>query len=500
MATPRTGSRWTVLESGRRGEPEGVVERLPRWARAADLVSIAIAVVAAIIAATGGFRLRFGEYRFALTSPYRPLLLAAAIAGVRHLLVREQPICAHVLLQARRWRRATPLREAAAVFLGSRPAILFVGLFAVLMIGYAPGTPPWRDSENELFNLPLRWDAGWYLQIAESGYSYIPEAGDREQQNIVFFPAYPMATRAVALVFGNYKASYVAAGMLVSLSAFLFALAYLFAFARDAIGHERAATALWLIAAYPFALFFGAIYTESLYLLAALGAFHHFRRREFVRTGLWGLVIGLTRPNGGLLSVPLVLLALTPWLPAAIAGGGPAERWAAVRRPRDLAPALAAAAACALGTLLYSIFIWGMTGNPLAWASGHAAWGRHYTSVAGLVTTRASFIGHAGLYEYAARSPYDLLNVLGAGFVLAAVWPVWRRFGVAFAAFIAINILPPLTTGGFLSAGRLSSVLFPAFVWLAAAVPERQRTPWIVGFAVTQALCAALFFTWRPLF
>ena len=141
-----------------------------------------------------------------------------------------------------------------------------------------------------------------------------------------------------------------------------------------------------------------------------------------------------------------------------------------------------------------------MTGSPFAWASGHAAWGRHYTSLTHLVATRYNFIGHAGLYEYVAPSPYDLLNVLGALFVLAAAWPVWRRFGMAFAAFILINILPPLTTGGFLSAGRFSSVLFPAFVWLAGAVPLRQRTVWIVSFAMLQALNAALFYTWRPLF
>ena len=36
-----------------------------------------------------------------------------------------------------------------------------------------------------------------------------------------------------------------------------------------------------MLAAYPFALFFGALYTESLFLLAAVGAFYHFRRREF---------------------------------------------------------------------------------------------------------------------------------------------------------------------------------------------------------------------------
>ena len=213
--------------------------------------------------------------------------------------------------------------------------------------------------------------------------------------------------------------------------------------------------------------------------------------------------------------MPLALLALAPWLPSAMTGGPPADDRADARpgarafsldeargkQASDrLAPACAAAAACLFGTLLYSIFIWGMTGNPIAWASGHVAWGRHYISLPLLVTTRAGFIAQAGLYEYVARSPYDLLNVLGALFVLVSVWPVWRRFGIAYAAFILVNILPPLTSGGFLSAGRLSSVLFPAFVWLAAAVSPRQRTAWIVSFAMLQAMCAALFYTWRPLF
>jgi hypothetical protein len=503
---PDVRARWTVIQADRAVEPA-----LPWWARAADLVAIALVIVGVTVSASGGFRLRFGDWRFALTSLYRPLLLAALVAGARHLLVRDPPIYLPAFRQAQRWARSAALRTAASVFAGSRPAIVAAGLLAVLMFGYPPGAPPWRDYDNELLNLPLRWDAGWYLQIAENGYSYIPEAGAAAQQNIVFFPACPMVTRVVGLLLGNQKTAYVAAGTVVSLAAFLFALAYLYAFARDEIGDERAPAALWLLAAYPFALFFGAIYTESLYLLAALGAFHHFRRREFVRAGIWGLIIGLTRPNGGLLTLPLALLALSPWLPPAIAGGRPADDQPGARAglrsgarafqvSDRMTPALAAAAMCAVGTLLYSTFIWGMTGNPIAWASGHAAWGRHYTSLAHLVATRYTVIGDAGLYQYVARSPYDLLNVLGAAFVLAAVWPVWRRFGIAFAAFILVNMLPPLTTGGFLSAGRLSAVLFPAFVWLAAAVPPRQRTAWIVSFAMLQALCAALFYTWRPLF
>ncbi len=153
-----------------------------------------------------------------------------------------------------------------------------------------------------------------------------------------------------------------------------------------------------------------------------------------------------------------------------------------------------------VGMLLYSAFIWRLTGNPLQWAAGHLAWGRQYRGLSVLVTERYEYLSQGGLYAYTSQIPADLLNGLGALFVLGAAWPVARRLGIAYAVFILINILPPLAAGGFLSAGRFSSVLFPAFVWFASAVPERQRPAWLAGFMAVQAFNATLFYTWRPLF
>ena len=75
-----------------------------------------------------------------------------------------------------------------------------------------------------------------------------------------------------------------------------------------------------------------------------------------------------------------------------------------------------------------------------------------------------------------------------------------RRLGLAYGLFMVINILPALPIGGLLSAGRFSSVLFPAFIWLATAIPSNHRAGWIATFAALQAFGAALFYTWRPLF
>ena len=72
---------------------------------------------------------------------------------------------------------------------------------------------------------------------------------------------------------------------------------------------------------------------------------------------------------------------------------------------------------------------------------------------------------------------------------LAAVWPVYRRFGLPFAVFILITILPPMSAGGLLSMGRVTSVLFPVFLWMGAAVPARHRVAWIGAVRVITGIC-----------
>jgi hypothetical protein len=472
----------------------------PRWARSVDLLCLAIVVLAIVIAAFGGFRMRVAGVRFALTSPYRTLLWAVVLSVVRHALAPQPPIYRHLPERVAAAWRTPAVRASARALVSTRLAVLFVGYMAVFTIGYREGGAPWKLVEdNEFLNLQARWDVGWYLGIAIDGYRYTPNR-PLDQQNIVFFPAYPLLMRVAGRLLGGASTSFVLGGTLISLAGFFVALAYLFSFAREMLDDDEAAgDAVWLLAAFPFALFFSAVYTESLFLAASLGAFHHFRRRELVRAGAWGLLVGLTRPPGCFVSVPLAILAVEPLLPSWLAGGPKRER-ADSASLGALVPSIAAAAMPGVGMLLYSAFIWQLTGDPLAWAKGHAAWGREYSGLGVLVTQRYEWLSHGGIYAYTSQVPGDLLNAIGPVFVLAAAWPVARRFGLAYAAFILVNILPPLAAGGLLSAGRFSSVLFPAFVWLAGAVPVKQRPGWIAGFMALQALNAAMFYTWRPLF
>jgi hypothetical protein len=474
---------------------------LPRWARAADLVCLALLALAIVVAEWGGFRERVAGVRIALTSPWRLVGLAALVTAVRHAIVSRPPIYADLPRRARTaWGRPSA-RAAWGALVATRPIILFVGYLAVVMVGYNHGRPPLRLSENEVANLQVRWDMAWYFGIATEGYRVLSH-NPNDQQNIVFFPAFPLIVRVVGRLLGGTSLSFVAAGTLVALAAFFWALTYLFRFARDLLGDDDPARqAVWFIAAYPFALFFSAMYTESLYLLGAVGAFYHFRRRELWAAGAWGLLVGLTRPNGCFLSIPLAVMAVAPWLPRWLVGGPDADiDRAPDRRSVGAFVRALAAAMPGVGVLLYSAFIWNLTGNPLAWAAGHAAWGREYVGLGALVADRYAWLATQGVYAYSSQVPGDLVNGLGALFVLAAAVPVARRLGLAYSVFILVNILPPMAAGGLLSVGRFSSVMFPAFVWFATAVPVRHRTGWLASFMAFQAFNATLFYTWRELF
>jgi hypothetical protein len=376
-------------------------------------------------------------------------------------------------------------------FVATRLAVIAIGFLAVYTIGMPREARGLSISDSQLVNLPLRWDAGWYLNIARIGYMWTPRDAGR-QQNIAFFPAFPMAMRVLGYVFGRSGLAYLYAGVLISHVAFLVALVLLFELAREELGDRSgAAAAVVLLATYPFSVFHGAVYTESLYLLGVLGAMLSMKHRHWGRAALWGLLVGLTRPNGFILSATLgVLLLETAW---------DTSRTALTTFWRSIPmPAVLAVAAPIVGAAVYCLFIWQFTGNPLQWSEQHAAWGRTYKGLSPF-TAAAEYTAEYGVESYIEALPYDFINAIPTVCALALSIPVGRRFGWAYTVFILTNLVPPLLVGGLMSTGRLTATLFPIFIWLGGTA--RSSTPTIVMvFAMLQSLVAALFYTWRPLF
>ena len=499
----------------------GATATLPVWARAADAATVLLGLTALNVILLGGIR----AGALSISGPWRLLFLLVVVCGLRHYLIRTTP------LHRRLWSGLTAAWRNEAVCaalpmaVATRLSVLLVGYFAVVSMGYAPGAPPYRVSENEAVNLAARWDTGWYLGIAMDGYAW--EAEVEGQQSIAFFPGYPLVVKGVANLLGAHDlvrrsldawddslldagarrtlpdrrvglpedrnpATFLGSALLVSLLSFAWSLVWLYRLAREHLDAQAARGAMLLLAAYPFAVFFSAGYSESLMLLAVVGAFYHAKRRRWGWAAAWGLLAGITRPNGFLLAAPLAVLALEPVLTRGMSAA------AGDRSGRGILAACAASAMPVVGALLFSAFVYTVTGDPFTWREAHAAWGRNYTGFAELWHPFERFF-QVGMEAYTAAQPVEVFNLLGAILACVLIWPVTRRFGAAYGVFMVLNLVPPLLFGGYLSMGRVSSLLFPMFLYLAAVLNERQRHALAVGFACLQGLAAVLFFTWHRL-
>jgi hypothetical protein len=469
--------------------------RLPKWATALDVIAVVMALVAISVAISGGFRVWVFESRVSVTDWWRPALWSAIAIALRHALVRRDPLSHRLFRGLTGWWRSPDTRTVLPIHLVSRFGVLAVGFLAVLLIGFPPeATNRWRIYSNDLLDLPARWDTGWYLGIATEGYRFDPNARADYQQNIAFFPSFPMSMRYLSVVLGRQP---LWTGVAISMVSFFMALTYFLRLARSLLkDEEKAVTAVMLLAAYPFAVFFSAAYTEGLFLLTLMGAVYHFHQNQLGRAAAWGFLCGLTRPNGAFLSIVLAIMAIAPMWDAV--------KWRPILPPphgwRAIVTRVLVAGAPGYGMLAFSAFIYRMTGNPFMWTMQNAAWGRVYRSLDSIVADRVGFIANNGVYSYASTQTIDLFYSLAVLLALAAVWPVYRRFGLALAIFIPITILPPMAAGGMLSMGRVTSILFPVFLWMGAAVPARHRTAWIALFAMLQGFVAVMFFTWRPLY
>jgi Mannosyltransferase (PIG-V) len=473
---------------------------MPKLHRVADAASVAFLLLGLFVLLFGASSVSVGPWPIRISGADRLLFVAVAIAAVRHAAHPADP------LHERLARLAVPRTESAAatrVALISRAAVLFAGYLAVITIGLAGDTTGFTVSGNPVLNLPARFDAGWYGTIALEGYSF--QGRFDRQQNVAFFPAFPMLERIAGYPFGAFAphaaperrlARLLWAGVAIAIAAFTWAAVYLWRLARDTIGEDRALDAVAFLAAYPFAVYFSAAYTESLFLLGTLAAFYHFRRGELARAAAWGLLVGLTRPNGCLLAIVLAV-------DYAVRAFRPAESREGRRegRPERLhyVPSLAAAAAPAVGMLIFSAYVKHLTGAWFGWARLHETWGRTYSGLTPLVQAYTRVSGQ-GLLSALQTAPYDAMNAGALLFACAMVWPVFRRLGLAAAVLVLVTIVPPLMAGGVLSMGRITSTAFPLFLALAAVVPRRAVTSLVTACAIVQGLVAALFFTWRPLF
>jgi hypothetical protein len=412
-------------------------------------------------------------------------------------------------------RESEALRAALRVFTWSRALVLLVAIFAALNFGPSAGGQSERNAAafddpalthaaggaGDVLLAPLaRWDAVWYLEIAHSGYG-------AERHRAAFFPLYPLLVAAAAEAGGGSPAALLAASYLVALASFLAALVLLHRLVALELGRSLAGPTLLLLAFFPASLYFGAPYSESVFLLASVGAFYAARTGNWAWAGLAAAAAAATRSAGVLLVLALAVLYL--WGPRA-------DRPGPGRHP--LRPDAAWLLLAPLGLAEYALFLHLATGNGLAFLDVQDAWYRHFAGPLGGIWDGivAAFDGARQLlsgsrehvyFKAAGGDPYRVasMNLMLFGFLalaLAACVGTLRRLPRAYGVYVATALVLPLSfpvgPQPLMSLPRFLAVLFPIFMWLALVCEERRITGRAVGASgLGLGLFTAQFATWH---
>lgn len=364
-----------------------------------------------------------------------------------------------------RFLRSLP-RDAIEVFFWTRAGTWLAAIFVVALFDPVSGAfnvpldPRWDIDIGWGIGLWSRWDSAWFLTIVQDGYA-------DPERTTAFFPLYPLLVKALGTVLSGH---YIFAGIAVSLAACLGAFVLLYRLTEPLLGDSGAFRAVLYLGIFPMALFLGAVYSESLYLLLSVGAFYTATRGKFLAAGvLIGLAI-LTR-SAGVALLPAV--GLIAWRSA--------DRSGALLR-LGVAPLIAAA---------WPAWLWYRFDDPLIFLDAQKAWGRQLADLGPLdglwQGVRAAWAGVRQLIAGAGGTVYwphatdtGPMHVAAqnlqqfAYFVLFVALGayVWRRFGAPYGIFVFASLLLPLSAPTedwpLLSMPRFGLGLFPIFIGLAA--------------------------------
>jgi Gpi18-like mannosyltransferase len=254
------------------------------------------------------------------------------------------------------------------------------------------------------------------------------------------FGLYPILTRQVDRIAGQWLASPVTPALVVAWLAFAGAMVMLLRVAELDLDGDRAEGAVLLAVVFPFAFIFGRSDADALFLLFVLGAFWGFRQQKWIVGGVCGALATATIPPG------IVILPALAWI--GFRHSGAKRLWVT-----------AALLLTAAGFGAYLTYMYYLAGPPGGWADAMSRWGFHlgqapWLSLQQLLTSHPS--------------PAAAMNGVVTVIALASIPLVWWLLDGGYAIYMLAMLWLPLTSGKYDDLGRICALLFPLFIVLAS--------------------------------
>lgn len=196
------------------------------------------------------------------------------------------------------------------VGVASRVLVFTSAIIGSVVIGTNP-LPGIYDISVPIVNLFSRWDGGQYAKIAVSGYA---SGTDPLVEHWAWLPLYPFLMSIVGRPFFLILAPFEAvmlAGFLISNCLFFVSLMLFYKLSEKILNHKKLAFLSSIFFAFwPGSLFYSCVYSESLFMTLALGAFYFLEKGKTIPSTLLGFLAGLTRSNGFLVAIPFLYQGL----------------------------------------------------------------------------------------------------------------------------------------------------------------------------------------------
>lgn len=336
------------------------------------------------------------------------------------------------------------LADIAFPFLITRLFILIIGGLAMGIIPQSNLEIAYHVSENPFLDMWSRWDAMWYIRIAQEGYSYIPG----EQSSIAFYPLYPALLRGLSLVMTLGRepslAEYTLAGLIISNIAFLFALTGLYKLTELEFDTAVARRAVWFLAIYPGSLFLSAPYAEPVFLALIIGSFYLARRHSWGLGGYVAFLAAISRLVGAFAFVPFFFEVFATW-----------------RRTRQIGTSWIAVLLPLFGAILFPAYLYIRFGDPLAVINVQKAWHREPGQL------WDTFFRYFSEPTFAHAYSHSWLDFGFAIFALIVLALGVRLLPLRYTIFAALCLFASIGTGTLTSIIRHSMGAFPLFITLA---------------------------------
>jgi hypothetical protein len=376
-------------------------------------------------------------------------------------------------------------KEAAWIFGLSRLIILLISFFGIGIFPLAGQAAPVNCSVilDPCLQAWYHWDAIAYVNIAHYGYAHIPSTA--------YFPLWPILEHFGGLLLGSsFPNSYYFAGLLISNICFYFVLVFLYRLFVGDFEPTMTRRAIFYFAFSPFAIFFFAGYTESLYVLLCVGVFLVLRRGkplDWWLAGLLGLLAALTRSSGIILVIPYLVVYLQRyWITTERAQHNWGEKLNALA-PLILIPA---------GVLFYMLYLYYTKGNAFIFISQEATWHRHlsfpWVGIGSAFGTAFSLPGFGNA---------NLQNLLDLSFVLIPLVALvigWKHIPLHYALFalglILFTLGFPQSVEPLASVPRYMMPIFPITAIFALWGKRPRFNQAVIAFSLTLFVVNGILF------